>query len=279
MELSKIPAVIVGMVVAIIIVTVVAIPIIDNLPATNYTYADNENVGIKLAYEESPTVEIILTDASTKTLTIDGTEITYPASMSILSDAFGIGAASAGTNLYFYSGTNLVLMATGDKISVDNGAWTFTPASGSTQTGQIDWILYPDNAGTWSKYNQNAKISSDTRIYVYGGTAPMVGVAEGTVNGDFSLCFSNPAGSTMTVTINKVAIEGGLSYNADCINGISATNASTGATTTSNGSIYAPIQYKVAVDSQIDTIIDIIPLLLVVSILMGAVALIASRQG
>lgn len=279
MDIGKIPAMVVGMIIAIIIVTVVAIPILDSLPATNYSYAENEQYSNRLIFAEDPTVEIEIIDASTREVKINDTTITYAGSFTLVSSGFGIGAASSNTNLFLFTPESNTTLATGDKISITNGAWTFTPTSGSTQSGQIDWILYPDENGTWAKFaNLNAKVSADSTIYVVGGAAGVSGCAKGSVNGDFTTEWIYPAGSTMTVTLNKTPIEGGLSYNVDCVGGISNVNGSSSATGTANGYIYAPIKYKIEAQDSISTIIGIIPLLLVVSILMGAVAMVASKK-
>lgn len=277
MKLENIPGMVVGIIVAILIISVVAIPIIDSMPATNYEYADNEQISNRLAYEENPTIEIEVLDASTRSFKINSTTITYPATFTIMSPDFGIGVASSSTTSFLFTEQQKVTLATGDKISVTNGAWTFTPTSGSTQSGQIDWILYPDENGDWARYNAtNAKVSADTTFFVVGGTGSIYGVSEGTATGEFTQLFVNPSGSTMTVNINKTPIEGGLSYNVDTSGSITVSNNSN--TSTVSGTVFAPIKYKVEANSTIMTIIDIIPILLVVSVLMGVVALFVNRS-
>lgn len=279
MKLENIPGMVVGIIVAILIISVVAIPIIDSLPATSYEYADNEQISNRLGYEENPTIEIEVLDASTRSLKIDSTTITYSSAFTILSADFAVGAASSTNALFFFTEQSNTTLATGDKISVTNGAWTFTPTSGSTQSGQIDWIIYPDDNGDWAKYsNINAKVSADSTIYVAGGAAGTTGVLEGTVNDGFTPLFVYPSGSTMTVTLNKTPIEGGLSYNVDATNGITSVNGSNSNTGTANGIVIAPIKYKIESDNATSTIIDIIPILLVVSVLMGVVALFVNRS-
>ncbi len=279
MKLENIPGMVVGIIVAILIISVVAIPIIDSMPSYSYDYADNEQISDRLAYETDPTIEIEVLDASTRSLKVDSTTITYASSFTIMSADFAIGAATSSTSLFFFTEQSNTTLATGDKISVTNGAWTFTPTSGSTQSGQIDWILYPSENGDWAKYNNiNAKVSADTTIYVAGGAAGTTGVAEGTANDGFTQLFVYPSGSTMTVTLNKTPIEGGLSYNVDAIGGISSVNGSNSNTGTVNGVIFAPIKYKIEADDATSTIIDIIPILLVVSVLMGVVALFINRS-
>lgn len=265
MELKQI----LGAIVAVIIICTVAIPIIDSMPSTAYSYAENEQYSNKLAFVESPTLEIELTNASTREMKINDNTITYNGSFTIISSGFGIGAASSNTNLFLISAESNTTLATGDKISITSGAWTFTPTSGSTQSGQIDWILYPDESGTWAKFaNLNAKVSADSTIYVAGGAAGTSGCAKGSVEGDFTTEWIYPTGSTMTITLNKTPIEGGLSYNVDCTNGISSTNGTSSTSGTGTGYVYAPIKYKVESNSIVDTIVDIIPVLLISAVLI-----------
>lgn len=277
MKIENVPGMVVGVIIAVLMITVVAIPIIDSLPATSYEYADNEQISTRLAYETNPTIEIEVLDVSTRSLKIDSTTITYNDSFAIMSADFGIGANTSPSTLFFFSNEPRVTMATGDKISVTNGAWTYTPTSGSTQSGQIDWILYPNEDGDWARYNNtNVKVSADTTIYVTGTIAGIAaGMAEGTIGGEFTKLFINPIDSTITVTLNKAPIEGGLSYNVDATNGVEMANGSN--TGTTNGVIFAPIKYKVETDNATSTIINIIPILLVVSVLMGVVALFVNR--
>lgn len=275
MKIENVPGMVVGVIIAILIISVVAIPIIDSLPATSYEYADNEQIAFRVAYETNPTVEIEVLDASNSSLKIDSTTIRYTTPFTILSSDFTINYSSSTTTMSFITGQSSAALATGDKISVTNGAWTFTPTSGSTQSGQIDWIIYPDNNGDWARYyDVNAKVSAGTTIYVAGSSVG-IGVAEGTVDGEFTKLISYPSGLTMTVTLNKTPIEGGLSYYVDATNGITLVNGSD--TGTSNGVIFAPIKYKIEADNATSTIINIIPILLVVSVLMGVVALFVNR--
>lgn len=264
--------------VAVILITLVAIPIIDSMPTTSYGYAENEQFSTRLAYETNPTVEIEVLDVSTRSLKIDSTTITYNDSFAIMSADFGIGASTSPSTLFFFSKEPRVTMATGDKISVTNGAWTYTPTSGSTQSGQIDWILYPNENGDWARYNNtNVKVSADTTIYVTGTIAGIAaGMAGGTVGGEFTQLFINPIGSTITVILNKTPIEGGLSYNVDATNGVEMVNGSN--TGTTNGVIFAPIKYKTENTDIVTTLVDIIPIILIVAVLLGIATSITSRR-
>ncbi len=276
MKIENVPGMVVGVIIAILIISVVAIPIIDSLPATSYSYEENEQFSTRLAYETNPTVEIEVLDASTSSFKIDSTTITYNSGFNIMSPDFTINYNTGSSTTSILTKDSNTTLATGDKISVTDGAWTFTPTSGSTQSGQIDWIVYPDDNGDWARYyNMNVKVSADSTIYVAGVVVGLgVGLAEGSVNGDFAqLGYSS--GITMTVALNKTPIEGGLSYNVDATNGVTITNGSN--TGTSNGTIVAPIKYKVEANNATSTIIDIIPILLVVSVLMGVVALVVNR--
>ncbi len=278
MKIENVPGMVVGVIIAVLMITVVAIPIIDSLPATSYEYADNEQISTRLAYETNPTIEIEVIDLSTMSVKIDSTTITYSDAFSITSADFGIGADTSSKILFFFSNEPRVNMATGDRISVTNGDWTYTPTSGSTQSGHIDWIFYPSVDGDWAMYkNINAKVSADSTIYVAGSIAGIAaGTAEGTVGGEFTQLYIYPLDATMTVTLNKTPIEGGLSYNVDAANGVEVVSGSK--TGTTYGTIFAPIKYKVEkTDNATSTIIDIIPILLVVSVLMGVVALFVNR--
>ena len=273
MELKQI----LGAIVAVIIICTVAIPIIDSMPPTAYKYAENEQYSTRIAFVDNPTIEIELTNANSREMKIGDATITYKSSFNIISQGFGIGAASVGENLYFFTQTGNTLLATGDKISITNGNWTFTPTSGSTQSGQIAWIMYPDETGDWAKFNSNAKISADSTIFVAGG-AQTSGCAKGSVDGEFTTEWISPAGPTMTITLNKTPIENGLSYNVDCINGVSITNSTSDTSTTSNGFIYAPIKYKIESNTIVDTIVDIIPILLISAVVIWIASSFARRD-
>lgn len=263
--------------VAVILITLVAIPIIDSMPATSYGYAENEQFSTRLAYETNPTVEIEVLDASTSSFKIDSTTITYNNAFNIMSPDFTVNYNTVSRTTSLMTKESNTTLATGDKISVTNGAWTFTPTSGSTQSGQIDWIVYPDDNGDWARYyNVNVKVSADATIYVAGvNPGVATGLAEGKVNGEFTQ-LGYTSGSTMTVTLNKTPIEGGLSYNVDATNGVTLASGSN--TGTSNGTIIAPIKYKIESTDIVTTLIDIIPIILIVAVLLGIATAITSRR-
>lgn len=275
MKIENIPGIAIGVVICLVILSVVAIPIIDSLPANDYTYAENDT-GIKMTYVENPTLTIDIVNVTDGSINIKIGDVTISDSViyNILSSEFAFGYG--GSKVYLMSSSTAnVQLAAGDKIVIDNGSWTFTPVSGSTLTGQIGWILFQDENGDWMRFYQtNAKVSKDSTVIVSGFANNINGVLEGNTDGVTS-SFVTPAGATMTATLNKTPIEGGLSYYMDC--SLTSVNGS-GVSTTVPGILFAPLKYKVESNSAIDTIIDIIPVVLVVSLLMGVASIMISRR-
>lgn len=258
--------------IAVILVCLVAIPIIDGMP--NYSYAYNDE-GLKVSYIEKPTMTIEVTDASTKDITIDGVHIGDSSIYNITSSGFTFGYSTVP--IFTHPG-GTVNMATGDKVTITNGAWTFTPVSGSPLTGEIDWIFIPDENGSWIMSSNAINISADSKIAVVGFVKFVTSVFFGDLN-ELTQQFIVPSGSTMTVNLNKVSIENGLSYTVDCKNGLSGSNSQTSESGTGTGFVFAPIKYKVESNSIVDTIVDLIPVLLIVSVVIGVAYSLIPRRG
>lgn len=250
--------------VAVILISIVAIPIIDGIPV--WEYQENQTNYILTLEKDNPTISMECTNASTREFSINERTVILPGvSGCVISSAFAINIGSG--QAFFASNNNgLIAIATGDKIEVVNGNWTWTPVSGDTISGTLDWIVYPDSNGSYGNYvNREVKVSADSDIYIMGGTGSSTFISSGNVN-EQTLNWKTPETASFNVIINKTSIENGLSYS---ITANFDYTLSSGTSGNSQGYIIAPIKYKAESTGVTAVLIDLLPVLLVVGVVVG----------
>lgn len=305
MELNKIPALVVGLVVAILIVTVVAIPIIDDASSSIKSTENNTNYRFVSTSDITDTVTV-MTKSDNSGWTVNGTEFTA-SGLNIISDGLIINATGAGdANISVFKGdsANTLLYSSIKSIVFENGTWTITKTSDATVTGPYSFVIYPSNDGSigyfWgNKHNVSVndtyfvKTSStfytgdDNSTYSANMILKMVGNSPTFVSGFISYKDSSgtttntPMTSSMIKSVTGATLsEDRKSYSMTNVTiELSYTIGSVTTHTITSNTMFSPISYDYISenDSSIIKIIDIIPILLIVSMLIAIVGTVFIR--
>lgn len=304
MNISNIPKMVIGLVVAILIVTVVAIPIISDLQDQSMTVI-NENVGARyMLRSDSATSDITIAynGTTTKGLTINGEIVPLPDDSNKWNRT---GVALWNERLYVSAGVSNTVddtlweywQADGPVTSAINQDWTIeikgntftftnhTKETSNTGTLTGDTWIYNKNGDYGSfevKSNSPLFVNPDSmfvclRCGVHWGTTAMFGPTtySETITGKlWAIPSGTPAEPTdVTLTLTGVSLDDGS---------IEITGASfaSGDTATNLTTFLAPLKYTTTEDTPVSQIIGIIPILLVVSLLIGVVgaALVVNRR-
>lgn len=305
MNLGKNIMMIVSLMVAVILALAVLVPVIQDTSASEDTLT-NEGY-FRLSSIESTsddTITFMWDHTKPNMANINGTdiEINYPAvdviSISLVfSDTFTIrfykeyGAYSCQAYLPFSAfvgasvanGTDLTATATGGTISVANTA--ATPATGSAT---YDTLYYPDTNGSWIMKDKDkpAYVFPDSTIIVANGLTAVgervVGLYfEGNIEDgyDFTIYRSNATESNVTSVYSEV----------NEYKDIVALDKITFTLTTTDDSVdatysYFLVPYEVTAERSVHvtpieaSLLGIIPLLVVIGIVIGAVWFIRQKN-
>lgn len=278
MELNKIPTLVVGLVVAILIVTVVAIPIFDDASKSIYSEYNNPEGTYSISTTNSGPVEI----------TGDGTNIYVNGVKQIKSVKYGSYKiwgqdfcvyinTDSGSNVF--DGTyNGGLHKPVTSMKYENGVITLiSGVSGAEVKLNSSFFIYPDDNGDYAQYSNttDVHINNDAIVYI-GSNGPNYTLFKMTSSGNEQIggVINATTGSTAKLNASIVPSDDGLSYQFASTPSLTYTN-SEGETSSGNWvSIYCPIKYNAVseMDGAIRTIIDVLPVILIVSMLVAIVA-------
>lgn len=281
MELSKIPTLVVGLIVAILIVTVVAVPIIDDASKTIVTEMNNPT-GIYSMAASSSGDEVTIEPGTNGSLIINGVEQNQPNQSGIekiWGQDLAIRITTDNSNKTQFQPT-VTGIGTITSIRYASGVISLTGSTGNT-TIDSPFFLYPDVNGTYGEYDTRNSIMGEIFINktskawigsaglnymlydISGGNASVVGTQ-----------IMNSVTVNTTITAQFLESDDGLSYQVAKNPTINYTNPETSETVNNNWlMLYCPISYLSIseTDGAIRTIIDIMPLVLIVSMLIAVV--------
>lgn len=280
MELSKIPTLVVGLIVAILIVTVVAIPIIDDASKSIYSEFNNPE-GL---YSISNTAD------GPVTITTDGTSLYINDIAQTKAISYG-SCKMWGLDFCVYVNTDSGSMALSGtyngttynvtkSVKYESGVITVTTGLGNELTFESPFFIYPDDNGDYVEYtvgsSPNVHINNDATIY-FGYCGPTYALVKADKNGveQIGSVIGQTGFDKVTVNFNKIASEDGMSYQLASIPTMTFTNSGTSESSDKNWIVmYAPLKYNAVseMDGAIKSIIDIIPVILIVSMLIAIVA-------
>lgn len=284
MDLGKIPTLVVGLIVAILIVTVVAIPIIDStqdgllVEQTNtsqrYSAIDTTDK-VTISYESAGTGFLIDGVAIGDIITNDSTSVLIIISSSLILRS-GFSSGSVNSAMLYSPELNTenkqLAFPTNSKIVFENGTWEVTIAGELTATGSYDFLMIPSKTGTMGYFDKtpNIKVNSDSKMYIVN-TISGFNLTYGSIGSGFEQAFSyDSTGAATPIQISPVYTDNDdLTYTITDVKGLS----------NSWGSLIAPLTYKVlpSDNSAVYTVIDIIPILLIVSLLIAIVGTVLIR--
>lgn len=307
MDIGKIPILAIGVSIAIVIVSMVAIPIFDSMSYDVKKVSQENPSGYYEMIDQNEEVTVSFKNTS-KIITVNGQEITADSyGLVIISDQATIGLIPQTSSYWQF-----VTTAFANKIDISTGATTVyegiitasdgvmtckvirtesggDPTTTNEATMSYDYLFVPTSSSNNSKdvYCQYgnvlttsayANIGSDIFVYKNGGvfsnsyqlTKITTGSTTATIN-KFTL--STP-GSTTTVT-GPTALNLTLSWSeVDDTDSYKLTSAKVtdGDTQADVTSGLVPKNYYIIEENSMSTIIDIIPILLIVALLIGIVA-------
>lgn len=298
MDLGKIPALVVGLIISILIVSAVAIPIIED--STKYVNSVENNTVQKYSMIESTGTHTISyvspgvfnIDGEEKTITTDDNKIFYPF---FVSDTIGILPRPTGAFI-FGSGLEsspITMDQTTDVLSFSNGTWTLNYHGTNTYTGSYSWLIIPDDKGDYGMFrfstssihidnsadfivlNENSSYAESATTN-YGATilrgsvnTGLTGKVWATMNG-----VKTDITDDVTIKINLNGDKGEISSHLASITQKWGDSAEKALVT-----VIAPITYHVISenDNSIISLIHILPVLLIVSLLMAIVGTVFVR--
>lgn len=289
MKVQAIAVGLVGLVIAVIFVGLVAVPVVDEATHGTPFEGTNSNYEERFTYVESEDATLTWgRSGGSVSLTYKGVTSTIPSEstdVQIATDKFAIRSTATGALLWQYGTSTYTNTADADlviSLTITGGSYSLT-YDGTTTTGTVAWALFKDPNGDYGRFSSGFKATVGQPVimgHLYGsgnGAYNLVTVTNGVV-GDYLLepyIFSGTSIAAATV-----------SYEVDyTVVGEGQTVGSyTGMTMSYDGTdydtmrFYAPIDFEsTASDSDggiNNTLLGIIPMLLIVVAIMIAVRLV-----
>lgn len=279
MEIKNLVGVVVGLVIAILMINIVAIPLIDSV--TDFT-EDAENttgmVGTFVKYD-GETIDCTLNDGQ---WSINGTAV--PASSNKWFYANSFVMVVRGDNAAVYDFVNEVVITVADHYHIENGVLTY-----SSYTAKFDTLIYSslDGSGTYGSinaYQTSVNVDKDAEIMVvYNGSAQPKVCFYGTYD-DMKFGFAGVvSGSTLTPN-DTITVEDNLKIISTPISGteksvvLNTVQYLYDSTNVASTLTFVPYKYQTPADPPIKTMIDLVPLLLVIVMLIGTISYIYVRS-
>lgn len=307
MDLGKIPTLVVGLVVAILIVTVVAIPIIDDASKEIRSTENNTNYRFMATSDITDVVTIQMKSDNSGWL-VNGKEFTTQG-LNVISDGLILNVTGVGdANVHIFTGenANTELYSSIGSVVFDNGTWTLTKTNDTVITGTYTFVLYPVNDGPMGYFwgnNHNVSVKDTYYLRIteltfytgddgskYSATAviKMIGNNASLVKGFIKITDSSGSISHVPMTSNMIRSasgatlsDDGRSYTVQSINLDVAYNAgNVSQHTITTNTMFSPVSYDYLSESDksIISIIDVIPILLIVSMLVAIVGTVFVRN-
>lgn len=299
MELSKVPTLVVGLIVAILIVTVVAIPIIED--SNHYVRS----------YENNSTQRFLVSDINS-TIDIKPNESgIYTVNGLVIPQAYMNIFVATDDMICFYGNStitaqNIMVMCTdglynAHHLNISDGTWSAYSSSNEVVISKpvVGKIYCLSESGDYGYFNPNSSnplfVNNDSNLMAITYSLEMVSGDEtlkiqlycrGTFNNlEVAAGFNVTSSSALDpslITLSPINSE--VQEN----DSVKISNATTTATLNLNGKTYtgqrnmalfAPIEYKAIStnDSAVISIINIIPILLIVSMLITIVGTVFVR--
>lgn len=281
MELNRIPTLVVGLIVAILIVTVVAIPIIDDASKTIYSTEQNTNAQYSMTTGEKLTITGTAPSYTLNGVTLD----TYNGYYLIVSDTIFISEGTAQTIIIDTENNNRIQTPSEVTFTAENGTWSYTYNS-TTKTGSYTFLFYPNPEGEFGLYTQGGYMSQGDTGYIIcptGGSDPnyrpcfIAEIKDKAVTSILSDPFILATGNAITpidLDTSAITLDVDASKDLELSDWYgSNTRVSYNGSSQAVINLMLPIHYKILTedDSAILSIIDVIPILLIVSLLISIV--------
>ncbi len=292
MNVQTVAVGLVGLVLAVIMIGLVAVPVIeDSVTGTPYN-GTNSTEDTWTYMDSSPSFTWNRSTAGTVTLTIDGVSKEVAKdnnNVMVLTDDFAIRTIAGGAQLWDYGDSAYTLSSDGTiaiTLSVTNGTYSLN-FGGTTTTGTVSWALLKDPNGKWGLFTGGVKATIGQTVLVghmYGST---MGAAYGLMeyaNGEQGTQLVGPynfSGSSI-VEVSDVTYDVGYTKTGTGqVIGFYDDPSLTISGTEYDQYIYAPIDFESTGESSGDvnsTLLMMIPTLLIIVAVMMAVRMFTGRD-
>lgn len=285
---------IIAIAVTIIIISTVAIPVIDDVQKEIATTGNNSAFSFMASTGSDITTSITNVDStiSIGDLVISKTGDVHAATILISS---GLIINTYSSTLRVTDISNDIQLAQVTAIDITSGAYSYT-VSGTDYSGTLAGdVLFLSDTGTYGYFDSisDLKLNSNSKVYVTYAVTPfrdssnnslsLTGVISGTIKDGMSGTLYKYVSSefvsvSSSSTINAVD-EDGIMYSLTNIES-SAIDSSVTYNRTVTGGIFAPIEYKYISDSDesLINLIGILPIMLILVPLMMAVRMMALKR-
>lgn len=288
MELNKIPILVVGLVVAILIVTVVAIPIIEDSSKEVRSTVQNTAQKYYATSSGDLSEDLTITLESVSNYKINGES--YDLSLNnvvIITDTGDIWVIYANNYNLYQKSDNYAqrsLGIGGSTTFYTDGTYKATTSAGVEYTGTFSNVIYPSNDGDLGYFINSTAYANDASDVIffsitnasYGAMFAIKYKATGEEVEKIVSPFSNGA----EVTLTNAAISYNSTDETIADNAINGLTYKVGDTSYTLRAFIAPLEYKTITnnDSAVISIINIIPIVLIVSMLVSIVGMIFVRS-
>lgn len=270
MEVNRMVTAIVGVVIMIVVVVAVAIPIISGLDN-----ATGENTGETARYDVGGSHTIAV---GSEGVTIDGDAITNPSATTyiVIADTLNVSMSTAGAlTLTTVSGTTYATttIASGGSLSLANGTASYTATSGGVATTYDYTKAFVYNeAGKYGAYSgATVKALGSTTVTAWVASSTQMGMAD-VKGGELTDATAYTISSTTATEQTITAVTSGYTENDDGSVSYTAPMTLTySGGTISATTVLAPVSYGLAGQESVNSIIAIIPVIMVVGILLAVV--------
>lgn len=283
---------IIAIAVTIIIISTVALPVIQDLHYSLATYENNDDYLRYSMISKSENMVLAYSD-DTETLTKDGVPVYVGAddwtSFGVVgfSDEFFIvaGANSDQNKLALWTVNYIYLPSTDWTLTLSNGTWAATDGNGNDYSGTFNHLYLFDDAGDYGYFkvssgwsitvnNEDPVLFCDNRLHfastIITDFAPVSKINKAYEYSVSSFVVSGPTETSVSITMDV----------GDDVTTITGATIGGVDVTASEAGVIAPIHYRVweGNESSWDSLIQVIPILLILVPVMLAVRMIALKR-
>lgn len=261
----------------VVVVVAVAIPIIGSLDN-----ASGENSGETARYDVGGSHIIAVGSGG---VTVDGEAVANPSAATylLIADTLSVSMSTAGAlTLTTVSGTAYATatIASGGSLSIANGTASYTATSGGGATTYTYTKAYVYDAdGSWGSYSgATIKALGSSTVTAFVTSSTQMGFAD--VRGGqlvdataYTIATSTATAQTITAVTSGYTEndDGSVSYTAPMT--LTYSGGSISATT-----VLAPVSYGIENQEAINSMITLVPLLIVVGMIVAVIAIFVSRR-
>ena len=277
MEINRFVQATIAIVVMVIVVVTVAVPIIGGMDT-----ASGENSGETARYDAGGSHTIAV---GSDGVTLDGDTLANPSATTylVMADTLSVSMSTSGTlTLSTVSGTAYATatIASGGNLSLANGKASYTASSGGDATvyTYTKAFVYDAN-GAWGAYSgATVKALGSTTVTAFAASSTQMGFADvrgGTMTDATAYTISSSTATAQTIT----AVTSGYAENEDGTVSYTAPMTLTySGGTISATTVLAPVSYGIENQEAINSMIAVVPILMVVGIVLAVVAYFIARS-